>query len=166
MKLKYKHGNLILGAVAIAAGGIILFLTKAQKLEFLKNEMPGPGMFPSLCALAVILCGVLLLAETFSKMLEAAREGKADSELEENILNFHELKNLLVLLILGGLILVLAERIGLLTCLGLSIVFYIKIQGKEPWRKAVWIGVAATVFLYVTFVWFLRVPVPKGPLGF
>lgn len=52
------------------------------------------------------------------------------------------------------------------TSLGLCVIAYLKIQGKDSWLKSIIIGVCMVVFLYLVFVLFLHVPVPKGPLGF
>lgn len=166
MKLKSKYGNLGLGAAAILGGIVIVILTKVQKLEFLKKGMPGAGMFPILCGIAIAVCGALLIFEVLKDMKKAAHAGEADADLEENLLNVREIKNMLLFLALGAMILLLSEYIGLLTCLCISVIAYIKIQGKDPWWKAIVIGICMTVFLYFVFVWFLRVPVPKGPLGF
>jgi len=166
MKLNSRTGDIALGAVSIAAGVVILFLTKLQGLEFLKNGMPGAGMFPTICAAAIIVCGALLLVESVRSLKKASGGEEPDPEREENIINTWELKNLLVFLLLGGMVLVLSEYIGMLTCLGLSIIIYIKVQGKDPLWKAVAVGAGAVVFLYLVFVTFLRVPLPKGPFGF
>ena len=58
------------------------------------------------------------------------------------------------------------DYLGLLTCLGLSVIAYLKIWGREKWIKSIVIGVCMVAFLYGVFVLFLHVPVPKGPLGF
>ncbi len=166
MKLKSKYGNLCLGIAAVVVGAVIFLLTRAQGLEFLKNGMPGAGMFPTLCAVAIMVCGVLLILEVLSAIKKAKQEEAENLELEKNLFNLHEIRNLLIFLILGIFILLLSDYIGLLTCLCLSIIVYIKIQGKDPIWKAIFIGVAATIFLYIVFVWFLHVPVPEGPLGF
>ena len=63
-------------------------------------------------------------------------------------------------------VLLLSDYLGLLTCLGLSVIAYLKIWGREKWIKSIVIGVCMVAFLYGVFVLFLHVPVPKGPLGF
>ena len=82
------------------------------------------------------------------------------------ILNLTELKNLLLFMLLGTGVLLLSDYLGLLTCLGLSVIAYLKIWGREKWIKSIVIGVCMVAFLYGVFVLFLHVPVPKGPLGF
>ena len=94
-------------------------------------------------------------------MIDAMKE-----ELETNILNLTELKNLLLFMLLGTGVLLLSDYLGLLTCLGLSVIAYLKIWGREKWIKSIVIGVCMVAFLYGVFVLFLHVPVPKGPLGF
>ena len=81
-------------------------------------------------------------------------------------MNLTELKNLLLFMLLGTGVLLLSDYLGLLTCLGLSVIAYLKIWGREKWIKSIVIGVCMVAFLYGVFVLFLHVPVPKGPLGF
>ena len=100
MELKESMGDLILGIVSVIVGVAIYILTKVQGLEFIRKGMPGPGMFPILCAVAIVFCGALLCWETVAY----AKKGKANSEVneeqEKNLINVHELKNLLIFLIL------------------------------------------------------------------
>lgn len=166
MSLKAKTGDMILGIVSIIVGAVIFILTHVQGLEFIRKGMPGSGMFPILCAVAIVFCGVLLCWETLAHAKKVRATGEADEESERNLVNIHELKNLLVFLVLGVFILMLSNTLGLLTCLFISMTAYMKIQGKERWWKAIVIALGCSVFLYVVFVMFLRVPVPKGPLGF
>ncbi len=128
--------------------------------------MPGPGMFPILCASGIMFCGALLLFETWNAMRKEKKAGVEDPDLEANIVNIGELKNLALFMGLGIFVLYGSDYLGLLSCLCLSIIAYIKIQGKDPLWKAAAIAVGATIFLYAVFVLFLKVPLPKGPFGF
>ena len=163
MKLKAKTANLIMAVAAIVLGAAILILTKVQGLELVKSAKMGPGFFPMVCGIAIIVCGILLL-------LELNRRAKTDeaeaAEMEKGVLDPRELRNLLVFAVLGIGVLLLSKYIGLLTSLGLCVIAYLKIQGKDSWLKSIIIGVCMVVFLYLVFVLFLHVPVPKGPLGF
>lgn len=166
MNFKAKQGDFLLGVLAIAAGAVILFLTKMQNLAFFKSGKLGPGFFPTVCGIAILICGVMVLVEWRFNTLRAKKDGALAEEMEKNILNLKEIKNLLLFMILGGMVLVLSEYIGLLSCLGICVIAYLKIWGKESWIKSIIIGVCMVAFLYGVFVLFLRVPVPKGPLGF
>lgn len=166
MSFKAKQGDLLLGILAMVAGAVILFLSKLQGLEFFKSGKLGPGFFPTVCGIAIIICGAMVLVEWSVNLRRAKKNEELAEEMEKNILNVKELKNLLLFMILGGMVLVLSEYIGLLTCLGVCVIAYLKIWGKESWLKSIIIGVCMVAFLYGVFVLFLHVPVPKGPLGF
>ena len=159
MKIKAKTGDLALGIFSILGGIIILILTKVQGLQLIKGGQMGPGFFPA-------ICGAMVLLEAARRIARAKTAQAEKEELETNILNLTELKNLLLFMLLGTGVLLLSDYLGLLTCLGLSVIAYLKIWGREKWIKSIVIGVCMVAFLYGVFVLFLHVPVPKGPLGF
>ena len=166
MKIKAKTGDLALGIFSILGGIIILILTKVQGLELVKSAKMGPGFFPMVCGIAIIGCGILLLLELNTQNRRAKTDEAEAAEMEKGVLDPRELRNLLVFAVLGIGVLLLSKYIGLLTSLGLCVIAYLKIQGKDSWLKSISIGVCMVVFLYLVFVLFLHVPVPKGPLGF
>lgn len=166
MKLKAKYGDLALGILAVLAGIIILILTKVQELQLVKSAKMGPGFFPTICGIAITICGILILLELWLSTAKAKKSGAENEELSSNIFDIHELRNLLMFVVLGTFVLFLSKYLGLLLCLGLCVIAYLKVQGKEPWLKSIIIGVCMVIFLYLVFVLFLHVPVPKGPLGF
>ena len=166
MKLKAWQGDVILGLVSIVIGIVIIVLNNMQGLQLLKNGQPGPGMFPVICAVATMACGVLLLLEVRSRIRKQQQTGVENPEVEGNVINIKELRTVALFTVLGVLTLVLTEYIGLLTCLCLSMFAYIKIEGKDPLWKAAVLSIGCTVFLWLVFVLFLNIPVPEGPLGF
>jgi len=166
MKFKAKQGDLALGILAALAGIVILVLTRIQGLQLVKSAKMGPGFFPTICGIAIFLCGIMVLMELWRSTLKGKQASGENDPLEQNILNINELRNLLLFVILGSAVLLLSSYIGLLTCLGLCVIAYLKVQGKESWLKSVLIGVCMVAFLYAVFVLFLHVPVPKGFLGF
>lgn len=166
MKIKAKTGDLALGIFSILGGIIILILTKVQGLQLIKGGQMGPGFSPQPAGSPSRSAGPWSFwrrraGSPAPKTAQAEKE-----ELETNILNLTELKNLLLFMLLGTGVLLLSDYLGLLTCLGLSVIAYLKIWGREKWIKSIVIGVCMVAFLYGVFVLFLHVPVPKGPLGF
>ncbi len=166
MRLKAKTANLIMAVAAIVLGAAILILTKVQGLELVKSAKMGPGFFPMVYGIAIIVCGILMLLELNTQNRRAKTDEAETAEMEKGVLDPRELRNLLVFAVLGIGVLLLSKYIGLLTSLGLCVIAYLKIQGKDSWLKSIIIGVCMVVFLYLVFVLFLHVPVPKGPLGF
>jgi len=166
MKLKAKLGDLILAALSVIGGIVILVLNKVQGLALVKRNQMGPGFFPTVCGIAIIFFGLLLFVEVAAQSKKARTDEAVRAEQEAGILDPKELRNLLVFLLLGVFVLLCSKYLGLLLCLGLSVIAYLIVQGREKWWKALIIGVCMTAFLYLVFVLFLHVPVPKGPLGF
>ena len=60
MKIKAKTGDLALGIFSILGGIIILILTKVQGLQLIKGGQMGPGFFPTICGIAIAICGAMV----------------------------------------------------------------------------------------------------------
>lgn len=165
MKFKAQQGDLALGIFSILGGIVILILTKVQGLQLVKSDKMGPGFFPTICGIGVTICGIMILVELRHRKRMEMKSGQKNEELDQNIFNLDELRNLLLFVVLGTAVLLFTDVIGLLPCLGLCVIAYLKIQGKETWRKSILIGACMVVFLYLVFVLFLHVPVPTGLFG-
>ena len=98
MKIKAKTGDLALGIFSILGGIIILILTKVQGLQLIKGGQMGPGFFPTICGIAIAICGAMVLLEAARRIARAKTAQAEKEELETNILNLTELKNLLIIL--------------------------------------------------------------------
>ena len=92
MKLKAWQGDVILGIVSIVIGIVIIILNNMQGLQLMKNGQPGPGMFPVICAVAVMICGALLLLEVRARIRKQQQTGKEDPDVEGNVINIKELR--------------------------------------------------------------------------
>ena len=115
MKIKAKTGDLALGIFSILGGIIILILTKVQGLQLIKSGQMGPGFFPTICGIAIAICGAMVLLEAARRIARAKTAQAEKEELETNILNLTELKNLLLFMLLGTGVLLLSDYLGLLT---------------------------------------------------
>ena len=112
MKIKAKTGDLALGIFSILGGIIILILTKVQGLQLIKGGQMGPGFFPTICGIAIAICGAMVLLEAARRIARAKTAQAEKEELETNILNLTELKNLLLFMLLGTGVLLLSENMG------------------------------------------------------
>ncbi|MGP1349121.1 MAG: tripartite tricarboxylate transporter TctB family protein [Stomatobaculum sp.] len=160
MKLSKKTGSLILGFLPMLGGSIILYLTNLQKLSWHVGNKMGPGFFPIITGIGMLICGLLIMLEELHK--------KNPGEENEDRIRFdsEELKNLLAFLILGLFIIITAKKIGMIISIGIVVFLYIKFQGKESWIKTLIISIGMMIFLYFVFVVFLKVPLPKSLLKF
>ena len=147
-------GGLLLSAFFGAA------LWEGWSFRYGTEFAPGPGFAPVWLS-AIGLCVSLLIAGHGLWAMRSADRGAAAPALEKRGV----MRVALTLLGLGAMIL-LVESLGLT----LSILLFLLYLTLVMQRHAVAVGVAASVgtvvFVYLVFVHFLEVPVPKGPLGF
>lgn len=112
MKIKAKTGDLALGIFSILGGIIILILTKVQGLQLIKGRTDGARFFPhNLRDRHRDLRGHVLL-EAARRIARAKTAQAEKEELETNILNLTELKNLLLFMLLGTGVLLLSDYLG------------------------------------------------------
>jgi hypothetical protein len=147
-------GGLLLSAFFAAA------LWEGWSFQYGTEFAPGPGFAPVWLS-AIGLCVSLLIAAHGLLAMRSANRSAAVPALEK----WGTMRVALTLLGLGAMIL-LAESLGLT----LSILLFLLYLTLVVQRHAVAVGIAASVgtvvFVYIVFVHFLEVPVPKGPLGF
>jgi hypothetical protein len=149
-------GGLLLSAFFGAA------LWEASSFQYGTEFAPGPGFAPVWLS-AVGLCVSLLIA---AHGLRAMGGGESSKQRAAPALEtWGLLRVALTLLGLAAMVL-LVEPLGLV----ISILLFLLYLTLVVQRLGVAIGIGASVgtvvFVYAVFVYFLEVPIPKGPLGF
>jgi putative tricarboxylic transport membrane protein len=146
-------GGLLLSAFFGAA------LWEGWSFQYGTEFAPGPGFAPVWLSATGLCVSLLIAAHGLLAMRSAERS--AAPALEK----WGVTRVALTLLGMGAMIL-LVESLGLT----LSILLFLLYLTLVVQRHAVAVGVGASVgtvvFVWVVFVYFLEVPVPKGPLGF
>jgi putative tricarboxylic transport membrane protein len=153
-RLTARRVDVIAGSIFVAVGVFVLF--QSLKLSFYIDEVPGPGFFPTVLAVALMICGglLILMALTGSakgEEFELPTRGQAQRSLG------------LWLAILATCILV--GVIGFLAAMFLLVaVILLGIEGRRS------VGTIAAIILtpmlaYLLFGVLLRVPLPSGPFG-
>ncbi len=158
--LKLKYANIVLGIVFIALALGILYVCRHDNLQFFIRKGPGPGFMPILSGAIIGLCGAGI---TITGLL---RLKKDSSDGDEPVATNAEWKNFFLVIGLCALTIAAAKYIGLISAITLVMVLLIRFLGPEPWKTAIPVGVVTGIVMYLIFVVFLKVPVPKGPLGF
>ncbi|HYC47868.1 MAG TPA: tripartite tricarboxylate transporter TctB family protein [Burkholderiales bacterium] len=147
-------GGLVLSAFFGAA------LWEGWSFQYGTEFAPGPGFAPVWLS-AIGLCVSLLIAAHGLLAMRSPERSAAAPELEK----WGLVRVVLTLLGLGAMIF-LVESLGL----ALSILLFLLYLTLVVQRHGAAVGIASSVgtvvFVYVVFVYFLEVPVPKGPLGF
>lgn len=122
---------------------------------------PGPGFFPFLMSLFIILFSILILISSLKKGEES------DPDLGKRFWPEREGQKK-ILLTVGSLFLYVfaLEYLGFILCTFLLIFFQLKFVEPQKWATVLF-GTGLTTFMtYTIFDLWLRVPMPVGLLGF
>lgn len=158
--MKEKHIDSAVGAFFILFGVAILVAIKLGDMKFWAITLPGTGFMPTLAAIGIIICGLILLV----KNLIFIRKISTDNEIFK--LNKPELITFVVIIGFSLLILILSEYLGLIPSIAIAMALLIKLLGKESWRVSILTSLATSIIMYLVFSVFLNVPFPKGFLNF
>jgi hypothetical protein len=148
-------------------GGIVLAiffalaLWEACTFQYGTEFSPGPGFAPVWLSGVGLVVSLLVAIYGFMAARGAnASDEKSAVSLESSGL----LRVILTLLGLAGMV-IMVEALGLLLSLLLFLLYLTLIVQRHAWMIAVPASVGTVTFVYVVFVYFLEVPIPKGPLG-
>jgi putative tricarboxylic transport membrane protein len=153
-RLTARRVDVIAGSIFVAVGVFVLF--QSLKLSFYIDEVPGPGFFPTVLAVALMICGGLLILMTLTgsskgEEFELPTRGQAQRSLG------------LWLAILAASILV--GVIGFLAAMFLLVaVILLGIEGRRTFGTIAAI-ILTPMLAYLLFGVLLRVPLPSGPFG-
>jgi hypothetical protein len=148
------YGGLLLAAFFAAA------LWEASTFQYGTEFSPGPGFAPVWLS-AIGLCVSLLITV---HGLREMRSGDSSTRKTPSLEKAGLVRVGLTLLGLTAMVL-LVEPLGLALAILLYLLFLTMIVQRHSLVVAVGTSVATVVFVYLVFVLFLEVPIPKGPLG-
>ena len=148
------YGGLLLAVFFAAA------LWEASTFQYGTEFSPGPGFAPVWLS-AVGLCVSLLIAAHGVR----AMRPREDSERTVPALEKSGLARVALTLLGLAVMLLLAAPLGLTLALLLYLLFLTAIVQRHSLGVAAGASVGTVAFVYLVFVYFLEVPVPKGLLG-
>ena len=149
---RQKSAEIFVAAFFFAIGAIVAWDSIRLGAKW-ADDGPQAGYFPFYIGLIICLSAVINLISAFG----AGKGEKAFVEVEQ-------LKLVLMVLVPSAIYVVLIGWIGIYVSSILFIGFFMRWLGKYDWWKLVAVGVGNSVFFYVVFeIWF-KIPLPKGPL--
>lgn len=147
------YGGLLLAAFFAAS------LWEASTFQYGTEFSPGPGFAPVWLS-AIGLCVSLLIAAHGLRATRPDGSVRRAPALEKPGL----LRIGLTLLGLGVMVL-LVEPLGLALALFVYLLFLTAVVQRHSIAVVLGTSVGTVLFVYFVFVYFLEVPIPKGPLG-
>ena len=155
---RQKSAEIVTAALFLLAGAIVIYDSMRLGAKWAEDG-PEAGYFPFYIGLILGISALLNLA--------AALLRKADSGA---FVEVGQLKMVLSVLVPSALYVLLIGGIGSIPGLGiyvasvLFVAFFMRWLGKYDWWKLAAVSIGNSVFFFVLFeVWF-RIPLPKGPL--
>ena len=147
MTLRTDH---ITGIAAILFG--ILVLAISGDLPVGSLAFPGAGLWPKLLSILMIAFGILLIA--------GARNGEAFAAIP-----WRDLTHALPVFVLAALATQYFIFLGFIISMGVMMTALVLLQ-RKPILHAALFGAGVSVATYTLFTMVLRVPLPRGLLGF
>lgn len=153
------RADFICGLVLAAFFGAALW--EASSFQYGTEFSPGPGFAPVWLSAIGLCVSLLIAAHGFRAMRSVEASEQAAPTLETGGLA----RVGLTLLGLTAMVL-LVKPLGLVASIVLFLLYLTLVVQRHGVAVGVGVSVGTVVFVYVVFVYFLDVPIPKGPLGF
>lgn len=117
-------------------------------------SQPGPGMFPLICGIGIIIMCLLWLFRNRNECNES-----------EPLWSDGNWYRPLLAVVSMALYAALMEKLGYVFSTLLFLIAWQVLIEREKWRKTAIIAITGTVVMYILFVYLLKVALPEGILG-
>lgn len=134
-------------------GVMICIGSTSMRLGSLSN--PGPGLFPFIIGSAIVLVSISQVIVHAFKKPEAGHFWQ----------NRQGVKGVIIVLVLLSFYALALMHLGFSLCTFLFFVAILKTLGRKSWTYALLTGLIISLFSYMVFVVWLKINLPKGPLG-
>jgi hypothetical protein len=148
MILRRDH---VAGLAFVVAGALIFAFS--GDLPWGSLAMPGAGMMPKLILGLMIIFGLVLMAR-----------GNTTPPLSE--IDWSDRTHALCLIIAAALATALYTTLGFVLTMSLLLFGLTAAVERRPLIPALAFSVGTAVVAFVLFSWFLKSPLPRGPLGY
>lgn len=128
------------------------------RMGYWQGRIPGPGFAPIYIGAGLALAAVILLLRPAPPRAHDDRPSADRAEARREVILALQIVAITVAAIL------LIPWLGMMPAMGLLLLGLVKRLGGS-WRSAAGTAVVLPLLLYLLFVRWLQVPVPKGPWG-
>jgi hypothetical protein len=150
---RQKSAEIVVAALFLLAGAIVVYDSLRLGTKW-AEEGPEAGYFP-------FIVGVLICVAAAVNLVAALTWARED---EKAFVEVGQLKMVLSVLIPASVYVGLIGWLGIYLASALFVAFFMRWLGKYEWWKLAAVSVGNSVFFFLIFeVWF-KIPLPKGPL--
>jgi putative tricarboxylic transport membrane protein len=146
-----------ISSISLLVLGLLLF-GGSIRLSVWTGSGPQEGFFPLIIALIIIPLSLWILARELFLMKEGAEEfgsqKKGGNTASIAKVSFYAIAMLLYW--------VLMPTVGFVATSALFLLFILRFTERQSWKITLWVGIASILTSYLLFIYFLKVPLPKG----
>ena len=161
----YSMLRIIISVILIIISCVWMFMGINEYGMWIPGVSADTGFIPTVFGAIVLLFSVVKLVKDI-KAYVASRQGEV--AVEKSAVSFKDvlvkLKPLLPA-VTAILAILLIKFLGMVIGTYLSLFFYMKVVNNDKWIKSLWVTAVITLFFYAVFVFWLKVPFPRGIFG-
>jgi len=146
-----KSAEAVVAALFLLAGGLVVYDSVRLGAKW-ADDGPQAGYFP-------FYIGAILCVSALVNFVSAVRAGENEAFVETE-----QLKLVMAVLVPSAIYVSLVGWLGIYAASILFIGFFMRWLGKYEWWKLAAVSVGNSVFFFLVFeIWF-KIPLPKGPI--
>jgi hypothetical protein len=150
---RQKSAEIVVAALFFLVGAVVVYDSLRLGIKW-ADDGPQAGYFPFLVGALICAAAAVNLVALFAWAREA----------DKPFVEVGQLRMVLAVLVPTAIYVALINWLGIYVASVLFIAFFMRWLGKYAWWKLAAISVGNSVFFFLIFeVWF-RIPLPKGPL--
>lgn len=139
-------GDVVGGVISLLVA--VVFLVKSVDLTLGTFVQPGSGLWPLIISIFLIILGMFILVNGLTRWKERKAEEAVNLPMPAA-----GIASVLVYLFFW-------ENFGYFIPSIALLLFWLRFMGNESWVLSAAIAVSVTVFFYVLFVYWLKLPIP------
>ena len=156
---RQKTAEIVVAGLFLLAGAVVVYDSLRLGAKWAEDG-PEAGYFPFIVGVIICIASAINLAAVFAW----ARD------MDQTFVEVGQLKMVLSVLVPTSVYVLLIGGVGSIPGLGiyvasiLFIAFFMRWLGKYDWWKLAAVSIGNSVFFFVIFELWFKIPLPKGPL--
>lgn len=151
--IRQKTAEIVVAVLFLLAGAVVVYDSLRLGAKWAEDG-PEAGYFPFIVGVIICIASAINLAAVFAW----ARD------MDQTFVEVGQLKMVLAVLLPTSIYVGLVGVLGIYVASILFIAFFMRWLGKYDWWKLAAVSVGNSVFFFVIFELWFKIPLPKGPL--